>query len=100
MGIENFIKIFKKKLRTRAVDILQIRDKTLDKNKKENLFIHLSALSKKFNLPVVINDDLELAEKYSVKLIHLSHEKSKTYVKNHFFEIFSIAHHQDKIWNL
>ena len=24
----------------------------------------------------------------------MSHEKSKTYVKNHFFEIFSIAHHQ------
>ena len=94
LGTENFINVFKKKLRTRALDILQIRDKTLDKNKKENLFIHLNALSKKFNLPVVINDDLELAEKYSVKLIHLSHEKSKTYEKNHLFEIFSIAHHK------
>ena len=64
------------------------------KIKKENLFIHLKNLSKKHNLPIVINDDIELAEKYSVKLIHLSHEKSKTYKKNHFFEIFSIAHHQ------
>ena len=96
IGTENFINVFKKKLRTRALDILQIRDKTLNKKKKENLFIHLNALSKKFNLPVVVNDDIELAEKYSVKLIHLSHEKSKTYEKNHLFEIFSIAHHQEQ----
>ena len=45
-------------------------------------------------MPIVINDDIELAEKYSVKLIHLSHENSKTFEKNQLFEIFSIAHHQ------
>ena len=76
------------------MDILQIRDKTLNKKKKENLFIQINALSKKYNFPIVINDDTELAEKYSIKLIHLSHEKSKTYEKNQLFEIFSIAYHQ------
>ena len=66
-----------KKLRTRALDILQIRDKTLNIKEKENLLVHINSLSQKHNMPIVINDDIELAEKYSVKLIHLSHEKSK-----------------------
>lgn len=94
LGTKNFLNVLKKKLRTRAFDILQIRDKTLSKKKKENLLIHLINLSKKYNIPIVINDDIELAEKYSVKLIHLSHEKSKTYIKNKLFEVFSISHHQ------
>ena len=56
--------------------------------------IQLNVLSKIYNFPIVINDDIELAEKYSVKLIHLSHEKSKIYEKNQLFEVFSISHHQ------
>ena len=94
LGTKSFINILKTKLRTRALDVLQIRDKSLDKKKKENLFLQLNALSKIYNFPIVINDDIELAEKYSVKLIHLSHEKSKIYEKNQLFEVFSISHHQ------
>jgi thiamine-phosphate pyrophosphorylase len=94
LGTEKFLNVFKKKLRTRAVDVLQIRDKTLNKKEKENLFIHLNSLSKKYNFPIVINDDIELAEKYSIKSIHLSYEKSKTYENNQLFEIFSISYHQ------
>ena len=35
-----------------------------------------------------------MAEKFSIKLIHLSYENSKTFKKNQLFEIFSIAYHQ------
>ena len=94
LGTNNFIKILKNKLKTKAFDIIQIRDKTLNKKEKENLLIQINALSKKYNFPIVINDDIELAEKYSVKLIHLSHEMSKIYERNQLFEIFSIAYHQ------
>ena len=94
LGTDNFIKILKNKLKTKAFDILQIRDKTLNKKKKENLLIQINTLSKKYNFPIVLNDDTELAEKYSIKFIHLSHEKSKIYERNQLFEIFSIAHHQ------
>ena len=94
LGTDNFVKILKNKLKTKAFDILQIRDKTLNKKKKENLLIQINTLSKKYNFSIVINDDTELAEKYSVKFIHLSHENSKIYKPNQLFEIFSIAHHQ------
>ena len=94
LGTEKFLNVFKKKLKTRALDVLQFRDKTLNKKKREDLFINIKRLSKKYNFPIVINDDIELAEKFSIKSIHLSYENSKTFKTNQLFEIFSIAYHQ------
>ena len=35
LGTENFLNVFKKKLNTRALDVLQVRDKTLSKKKRK-----------------------------------------------------------------
>ena len=81
----NFLKVAEEAI-LGGVDIIQLREKNIGKQEFLHKALILKEVTEKYNIPLIINDSIEVAEKINAFGIHVgNNDTAPTALRNQFF---------------